>query len=111
MNYMLRLDTDELLTVCNKIDKTTAEIDKVLNNIQSINNNVFSGWNDDSAKDFNENFGRYINEVKAIVPFYTELTKDIKKYAKTYETTDLDLSTKVGLQSSQKVIFDMEGSK
>jgi len=101
-NYMLRLNTDELQTVSNKIEKTSKEIDNVLNKMISINNNVISGWNDDNAKEFTDNFGRYLNEVKGIVNFYNEINSNIKKYANQYESTDLDMSKKVPLELSSK---------
>ena len=94
-NYILRLNTDELLTISNKIENTTKEIDNTLNKMIEINNNVVTGWNDQSSKNFTDNFGSYLTEVKGIITFYNEINDNIKKYANSMETTDSDMASKV----------------
>ena len=95
MEYKLRLNTDELQKLTKNIDDTSSEIINVIGNFERLNNNLTNGWKDETGKEFSDNFGLYIRDLKQIVTFYSDIITRIKKYTNEYETTDMDLSKKL----------------
>jgi uncharacterized protein YukE len=94
-DFMLRLNTDELLNITKKMDQTNIEIASTINNIVRINNNLSYIWKDETSKDFVNNFGSYINDLKGVIDSNKELLGKINKFAVTYEITDIDLAKKL----------------
>lgn len=103
MEYQLRVGTDELKMVTSRINKTTDEIVGVIKNLESINNNISNSWNDENSRMFSENFGAYIRDLYGLTNFYNDITTRINKVADNYETTDLDYSKKVALETEKKI--------
>ena len=101
MEYQLRLKTDELKMVTNKIDKTSADINDVIRNLETINNSISSSWNDENSKLFMDNFGAYIRDLYGITRFYNDITTRVNKLVENYETTDLELSKKVTIDTKK----------
>ena len=97
MDYQLRVGTEELKMVTDRIIKTTEEINGVIKNLESINNNISNSWNDETSKTFTANFGAYIRDLYSLTQFYNDMTSKINKVADEYDNTDMDYARRVDI--------------
>ena len=93
----IQVDSSQLVEKSNEINILTAEMSKIMENIEILILSVNGGWQGDAEKAFSEKILYVKKNFSPIAAFFKEYAELLKSFAYAYEQQEADLTSKINL--------------
>jgi len=93
MADIIRLTAQEVETVATKFDAASTDTQELLNNLQTVVNDMSAGWEGDAYNAFVSSFGEIKTNLQSVVELYEGLASQLREVVKTMQETDSSLAS------------------
>ncbi|AOA00455.1 WXG100 family type VII secretion target [Carnobacterium divergens] len=94
----IRLSPEELRTSAQKYTQGSDEIDSLLSNLKSEQENITQNWGGSASEKFSQQFTELSGKVTEFSQLLRDINRQLNEVATAVEETDREIASKIGFQ-------------